>query len=71
MPSHTITTWMTPCSSRSVQLLGASTRRHTIGLIPSSQTLICTISAPSAPAANGAASTAALVGFGARVTHPA
>jgi len=40
MPSHPIATWMTPCSSPSVQVLGTSTRRHTIGLIPSSQTLI-------------------------------
>ena len=32
-------TWVTPCSSRMVRLAGTSTRRYTIGLIPSSQDL--------------------------------
>jgi hypothetical protein len=31
---------MTPCNSRSVNAAGTSTRHHTIGLIPVSQTLI-------------------------------
>jgi len=51
-----------------VQVFGTSTRRHTIGLIPSSQTLICTISAPSVSGADGAVPTTGLVGFGVRVT---
>jgi hypothetical protein len=34
-------TWITPWSSRSVKLAGTKTRRHTIGLIPVSQTLTC------------------------------
>src|SRR3954467_5986888 len=71
MPSHPIATWITPCNSRNVQVLGTSTRRHTIGLIPSSQTLTCTISAASASAADEAVSTTGLVRFGARVTRPA
>src|SRR3954447_2490940 len=71
MPSHPIATWITPCNSRNVQVLGTSTRRHTIGLIPSSQTLTCTISAASASAADEAVSTTDLVRFGARVTRPA
>src|SRR3954468_24649687 len=71
MPSHPIATWITPCNSRNVQVLGTSTRRHTIGLIPSSQTLTCTISVASASAADEAVSTTGLVRFGARVTRPA
>src|SRR3954462_5795207 len=71
MPSHPIATWITPCKSRNVQVLGTSTRRQTIGLIPSSQTLTCTISAASASAADEAVSTTGLVRFGARVTRPA
>src|SRR3954469_2542765 len=71
MPSHPIATWITPCNSRNVQVLGTSTRRHTIGLIPSSQTLTCTISAASASAADEAVSKTGLVRFGARVTRPA
>src|SRR3954470_21726237 len=71
MPPHPIATWITPCNSRKVQVLGTSTRRHTIGLIPSSQTLTCTISAASASAADEAVSTTGLVRFGARVTRPA
>src|SRR3954452_12852087 len=71
MPSHPIATWITPCNSRKVQVLGTSTRRHTIGLIPSSQTLTCTISAASASAADEAVSTTGLARFGARVTRPA
>src|SRR3954471_8368135 len=71
MPSHPIATWITPCNSRNVQVLGTSTRRHTIGLIPSSQTLTCTISAASASAADEAVSTTGLARFGARVTRPA
>src|SRR3954463_6464361 len=71
MPFHPIATWITPCNSRNVQVLGTSTRRHTIGLIPSSQTLTCTISAASASAADEAVSTTGLVRFGARVTRPA
>src|SRR4051795_10870987 len=71
MPSHPIATWITPCNSRNVQVLGTSTRRHTIGLIPSSQTLTCTISAASALAADEAVSMTGLVRFGARVTRPA
>src|SRR5829696_6830399 len=71
MPSHPIATWITPCNSRNVQVLGTSTRRHTIGLIPSSQTLTCTISAASASAADEAVSMTGLVRFGARVTRPA
>src|SRR3954453_1395828 len=46
-------------------------RRHTIGLIPSSQTLTCAISAASALAADEAVSRTGLVRFGARVTRPA
>src|SRR3954453_18363507 len=46
-------------------------RRHTIGLIPSSQTLTCAISAASASAADEAVSKTDLVRFGARVTRPA
>src|SRR3954453_23697600 len=71
MPSHPIATWITPCNSRKVQVLGTSTRRHTIGLIPSSQTLTCTISAASASAADEAVSTTGLARFGARVPRPA
>src|SRR3954469_21405297 len=71
MPSHPIATWITPCNSRNVLVLGTSTRRHTIGLIPSSQTLTCTISAASASAADEAVSKTGLVRFGARVTRPA
>src|SRR4051812_17472856 len=71
MPSHPIATWITPCNSRNVQVLGTRTRRHTIGLIPSSQTLTCTISAASVSAADEAVSTTDLVRFGARVTRPA
>src|SRR4051794_20184223 len=71
MPSHPIATWITPCNSRNVQVLGTCTRRHTIGLIPSSQTLTCTISAASASAADEAVSKTGLVRFGARVTRPA
>src|SRR3954467_9057900 len=64
MPSHPIAHWITPCHSPHVQVLGTSTRRHTIGLIPSSQTLTCTISAALASAADEAGSTLAL-----RLTH--
>src|SRR3954469_17690314 len=71
MPSHPIATWITPCNSRNVLVLGTSTRRHTIGLIPSSQTLTCTISAASASSADEAVSTTGLVRFGARLTRPA
>src|SRR3954453_9946659 len=71
MPSHPIATWITPCNSRNVQVLGTSMRRHTIGLIPSSQTLTCAISAASASAADEAVSMTGLVRFGARVTRPA
>src|SRR3954462_5669431 len=71
MPSHPIATWITPCNSRKVQVLGTSTPRHTIGLIPSSQTLTCTISAASASAADEAVSTTGLARFGAPVTPPA
>jgi hypothetical protein len=42
MPSQPIATWMTPCSSRRVHVLGTNRRRQTIGLIPSSHTLSCT-----------------------------
>src|SRR3954454_6725624 len=41
MPSQPIVTWITPCSSRSVKLADTRTRRHTIGLMPTSQTLSC------------------------------
>ena len=68
---HPIATWITPRNSRKVQMLGTSTRRHTIGLIPSSPTLTCTISATSASAADDAVSTTGLVRFGARVTRSA
>src|SRR5450631_1477039 len=44
MASQPIATWTTPCNSRSVKLAGTRTRRHTIGLTPSSHTLICTMS---------------------------
>ncbi len=37
--------------AQTTSLLDTSTRRHTIGLIPSSQTLICTISPRSASGA--------------------
>src|SRR5487761_1604799 len=43
MPSQPIATWITPCNSRRVSVEGTRTRRQTIGLIPCSQTLICTI----------------------------
>ena len=66
-----IATWITPRNSRKVQMLGTSTRRHTSGLIPSSPTLTCTISATSASAADDAVSTTGLVRFGARVTRSA
>ena len=39
MPSQPIATWIMPCNSRKVQASDTSTRRHTIGLIPSSHTL--------------------------------
>src|SRR3954447_19539855 len=51
MPSHPIATWKAPCSSRKGQVFGTSPRRHTIGLMPSSQTLICTITSGSAKTA--------------------
>src|SRR4051812_22964690 len=68
---HPIATWITPRNSRKVQMLGTSTGRHTSGLIPSSPTLTCTISATSASAADDAVSTTGLVRFGARVTRSA
>jgi len=43
-----IATWITPCNSRSVKDAGTSTRRHIIGLIPVSHTLICRIASASA-----------------------
>lgn len=64
-----IATWMTPCSSRKVNVSGTSSRRQTIGLIPSSHTLICTTG--SASAKDGALSAEELVRFGDRVTRPA
>ena len=48
MPSQPIASWTTPCSSRNDTQFGTRTRRHTIGLIPSSQTLICRIAPGSA-----------------------
>jgi hypothetical protein len=60
---------MAPCSSRKVQVFGTSTRRHTIGLMPSSQTLICTIASGSAK--DSAVSVRGLVRFEDRVTQPA
>ena len=48
MPSQPIATWITPWSSRSVKFAGTRTRRHTIGLIPISQTLTCRIASASA-----------------------
>src|SRR5690348_8228471 len=39
MPSQPIATWITPCSSRRVHVLGTSRRRQIIGLIPSTHTL--------------------------------
>ncbi len=41
MPSQPIATWMTPCDSCRVEVPGTGRRRHTIGLIPGSQTLSC------------------------------
>jgi len=61
MPSQPIATWIMPCSSRKVQVSGTRRRRHTMGLIPSSQTLTCTT--PAASATGGAASGPA-AGFG-------
>ncbi len=58
---------MTPCSSRKVQVFGTSTRRHAIGLMPSSQTLICTMTSGSDGAS--AVSVRGLVRFGERVTQ--
>jgi hypothetical protein len=66
MPSRPIATWITPCSSRRVQVPGTSRRRHTIGLIPSSQTLSRT-ALPSS-GAGGFGSVAGLRYFGGRVT---
>ena len=57
-PSHLIATWITPCGSRKVQVSSTSNRRHTIGLIPSSQTLTCTT--PTASGTGGAGSASAL-----------
>ena len=56
MPSHPIATWITPCSSRKVQASSTSNRRHTIGLIPSSQTLTCTTPIASGTGDAGSAS---------------
>lgn len=39
MPSQPIATWITPCSSRSVKADVTKTRRHTIGLMPTNETL--------------------------------
>ena len=41
MPSQPIATWMTLCDSCRVEVPGTGRRRHTIGLIPGSQTLSC------------------------------
>jgi hypothetical protein len=68
MPSQPIATWSTPCSSRKVQALDTSTRRHTIGLIPSGHTLICTM--PAASETGGAASRTELGCFDIRGTKP-
>src|SRR3954469_9028858 len=57
MPSQPIVTWITPCSSRSVKLTGTRTRRHTIGLMPTSQTLSCRTTS-TFTAASGKGSTA-------------
>lgn len=58
---HPIATWIMPCSSRKVQVFGTSRRRHTIGLIPRSQTLTCTT--PNLSTTAGAAS-GSVPGFG-------
>jgi hypothetical protein len=68
MPSHPIATWNTPCNSPKVQPDGTSTRRHTIGLMPSNHTLICTIA--SASEADGAGSSDGRGGFGRGFIQP-
>ena len=50
-------TWITPWSSRSVNVAGTRTRRQIIGLMPVSQTLTCKIASQSATASAGFSST--------------
>jgi hypothetical protein len=57
LPSQPMATWITPWSSRSVNVAGTRTRRQIIGLIPASQTLTCRIASPSAIAGEGFSST--------------
>ena len=53
MPSQPMATWITPWSSRSVNVAGTRTRRHTIGLMPISQTLTCRTVVASAAGSEG------------------
>jgi hypothetical protein len=46
-------TWITPWSSRSVNVVGTRTRRQTMGLMPTSQTLTCRIALASAAGSEG------------------
>src|SRR5271156_5762941 len=68
MPSQPMATWITPCSSRSVKVVGTRTRRHTMGLTPTSQTLTCRIALASAAGSEGVTSRAE--GFGRRFIRP-
>jgi len=58
MPFQPIVTWIVPCSPRNVQVFSTRRRCHTIGMIPSSQTLTCTTlaTATMGGAASGSAS---------------
>jgi hypothetical protein len=55
MPSQPMATWITLWNSRSVNVAGARTRRHTIGLMPAHQTLTCRIVLASAAGSEGGA----------------
>jgi hypothetical protein len=61
-------TWITPWSSRSVNVVGTRTRRHTMGLMPTSQTLTCRIALASA--ARSEEVTSGTEGFGRRFIRP-
>lgn len=66
-----VATWITLCSSRQVQALGIRTRRHTIGLIPSSHTLTWITPAVSGSGGLASGSTAGSGCFAGRGTAPA
>ena len=68
MPSQPTATWITPWSSRSVNVAGTWPRRQTIGLMPTSQTLTCRTAL--AFAAGSEKGTTATEGFSRRFIRP-